>query len=288
MAQPNLNGRDTITGTNGDDVLKGGNGKDRLFGLDGNDWLDGGHGNDTHNGGSGADRFALAKAGGSDVVSDFSGPSITTEQITISFDDLPVAMIPDGYAGLNWNNIYTLEERSPPESGYDNAATSGVQIAFNGFGEIGTIDNASDFNLVKGNFTAAWNNDLNVTVSAWDNGVVVDTEHFTIDTTGPTPIAFNFTSIDMITFESFGGTDAGFGSGSGTHFAMDDLVIEREVVVPNDVIALVGGTADDIATAVAGVTANGAGDAVVSYAGANMTLVGIAPDAVTADYFVIA
>ena len=52
----------------------------------------------------------------------------------------------------------------------------------------------------------------------------------------------------------------------------------RVMVMPE---RLVGGTADDIAAAVAGVTANGAGDAVVNYAGAEMTLVGIAPNAVT-------
>jgi hypothetical protein len=142
---------------------------------------------------------------------------------------------------------------------------------------------------VKGNFTAAWNNDLNVTASAWDDGVVVGTKTFSIDTAEPTEVVFDFTSIDKITFASFGGTDAGLGGG-GEHFAMDDLVIGREVVVPGDgdAIALVGGTAGDIAAAVAGVTANAAGDAVVNYAGADMTLVGIAPNAVTADYFVIA
>jgi hypothetical protein len=118
---------------------------------------------------------------------------------------------------------------------------------------------------------------------------VVDTKTFSVDTTGPTEIDLGFNSIDQLIFESFGGTDAGLG-GTGEHFAMDDLVIGREVVVPGegDAIALVGGTAGDIAAAVAGVTANGAGDAVVSYAGADMTLVGIAPNAVTADYFVLA
>jgi hypothetical protein len=151
------------------------------------------------------------------------------------------------------------------------------------------IDNSLDFDLVKGNFTGAWNNGLNITATAWDDGVVVGTKSFSVDTTGPTETVFDFTSIDKITFESSGGTDAGLGGG-GEHFVMDDLVIGHEVVVPGegDAIALKGGTAADIANAVASVTANGAGDAVVSYAGANMTLVGIAPDAVTADYFVIA
>lgn len=311
MAQPKLDGKSTITGTDGNDVLdggdgkdilyglasndilRGGNGEDELFGGHGDDWLDGGRGDDTLTGGGGADRFALTKAGGSDIALDFSGPATTTELTTVSFDDVPGKspsttnnVIPNGYAGLNWDNIYVVHQTFFPGSGYVNGTTSGEWVAFNGFAQIGTIDNALDFNVVKGNFTAAWNNDLNVIASAWDDGVVVGTKTFSIDTTEPTEVVFDFTSIDKITFEAFNGINGN--PSLAKNFAMDDLVIGREVVVPGDAIALVGGTAGDIAAAVAGVTANGAGDAVVNYAGADMTLVGIAPNAVTADYFVIA
>ena len=66
------NGNDALYGNGADDDLLGGRGKDKLIGGDGNDWLKGGKGNDTLIGGAGADVFVFEKAGGNDIVRDFT------------------------------------------------------------------------------------------------------------------------------------------------------------------------------------------------------------------------
>lgn len=76
-----LNGADDLYGENGDDILYGGdsidnlfggNGNDRLEGGNGNDWLIGEKGDDVLTGDDGADIFLFAKAGGNDIITDFT------------------------------------------------------------------------------------------------------------------------------------------------------------------------------------------------------------------------
>ena len=54
----------------------------------------------------------------------------------INFDDFGAyADIYNGYAGLNWSNFYALNgSTNHPGSGYERGATSGSNVAFNGFG----------------------------------------------------------------------------------------------------------------------------------------------------------
>ena len=83
-------GNDTLNGGSGNDTLAGGAGDDDLLGDTGNDFLDGGDGNDTLDGGFGNDTligglsddtlygdfgldvFVYAKAGGIDIIQDFT------------------------------------------------------------------------------------------------------------------------------------------------------------------------------------------------------------------------
>jgi Ca2+-binding RTX toxin-like protein len=72
---PHVNGNlgdDTVRGGIGADTCYGGQGNDLLFGDTGDDLLSGDLGNDTLTGGFGADRFAMAKGGGFDWITDFS------------------------------------------------------------------------------------------------------------------------------------------------------------------------------------------------------------------------
>ena len=63
---------DVLTGNGGADLLRGGLGNDKVLGGIGADQLSGNQGNDTLTGGSAADVFIFAKAGGSDLITDFS------------------------------------------------------------------------------------------------------------------------------------------------------------------------------------------------------------------------
>jgi hypothetical protein len=291
------NGDDQLYGQNGDDTLYGGNDNDLLSGGNGDDWLYGeadkdvftaDHGNDHMTGGSGADVFHTGKAAGNDIVYDFSGPDETVLiSDTINFDAVPGASrvsgenpIPVGYEGFNWDNFYTLHQSYRPGSGYDTGVVSGEWVAYNASGEMAALSD-EDFNLESGYFTSAWYNDNEITIRGYQDGVEVATQVFTVGTTGPTLINFKdgFDGIDRATFSS-----------SNEHFALDDLTISREEVIPGDgdKIALDGGTADDITAVLNSLTTNADGDAVVNYRGATMTLENIAATDVTADYFMLA
>lgn len=71
-----------------------------------------------------------------------------------------------------------------------------------------------------------------MTVSGYLGGVLQDTVTFTMNTSGPTLETFNWSGINEVRFNSTGGTPnpAYIGSGSGTQFALDNLVINAQVV----------------------------------------------------------
>ena len=72
---PHVNGNlgdDVVRGGEGADRVYGGQGDDQLFGDGGDDLLSGDVGNDILTGGAGADRFAFARGGGQDWITDFN------------------------------------------------------------------------------------------------------------------------------------------------------------------------------------------------------------------------
>ena len=98
---------------------------------------------------------------------------------------------------------------------------SAANVAYNSFGTTATVSGAT-FNFVGAYLTAAWNNDLVVTVVAYDHGVLVDQQTVVVDTDAPTWFEFDFVGITDLVFSSSGGTNAGY-NGFGTHFALDDF-----------------------------------------------------------------
>ena len=145
----------------------------------------------------------------------------------INFDDLPSdtpTRISNGYAGLNWDNFYVLDgTKYLPGIGYQNGIVSSPNVAFNAYGSPATISNPNGFNLVSGYFNGAWNNGLQITATTANPGVIYSTS-FSVNTTGPTYIAFNWNNITSVTFSSAGGTSAGY-HGGGKHFALDNLTV---------------------------------------------------------------
>jgi hypothetical protein len=148
--------------------------------------------------------------------------------IVITFEDLPgdLSAIPNGYNGFNWTNMYVLDGSQPvlANSGYDHGSVSGVNVAYNGFGDPGhAITISGDpFNFIGAYFTGAWNNGLSITVNGYNNGALQNTSTFTVSTLAPSYQALNYANIDELKFSSTGGVDGGF-VGFGTHFAMDDF-----------------------------------------------------------------
>jgi hypothetical protein len=294
-------GNDTARGGGGNDTERGGSGNDQLWGDAGDDRLDGGSGNDTMTGGPGADTFVVS--GGSDVITDFS--PATTEDLLIDFEGIAPengrAPIPDGYKGLDWHpNFYAGDDNdAPPNSGFTNAINSPDSFAFNAFNRspVTFASATQDFDLRSGYFAAGWNNDLTLTVQAWDDGAQVGTATIVLDPVkvfidfqaGTAPAADSatfagrFTSIDEVRIFGAGGTPAGMG-GVDPLVAMDDLLLG--FLSDGDVIDLAPGA--NVATVVASARSDGQGGTVISPGGGSgpLTLQGVAPAEVDASWFV--
>jgi hypothetical protein len=102
--------------------------------------------------------------------------------------------------------------------------------------------NATDFDFISGQFSAAWNTDLQISVTAYDDGLIVGSAllqadpgsngyvYFidkTFDRLDSASFTGRFTSIDKLVFGSYGGVNAGLG-GSGNHFVTDNWTLAFE------------------------------------------------------------
>jgi len=159
---------------------------------------------------------------------------------TITFDDLNAgtlpgslndwsAPIPNGYAGLNWNNFGVMDVplnllAFPGDGGYENGLVSGNNAAWNEYGNPASIS-GGPFNLDSAYLTAAWNNGLQVEVEGFVGGSLTYNNTYTVNPTGPTLIGFNYLDVDEVTIISSGGVNDDVYSGSGTEFVMDNVTI---------------------------------------------------------------
>jgi hypothetical protein len=153
--------------------------------------------------------------------------------LLINFDDVNapfISTVPSGYNGYTWNNFAIANGNNNPNTGYQIGIVSQANIAFNLGSTPAYISKSDFFNLNSGYFTAAWNNDLQLTVTGFtdeggSNQKYIST--YTLQTTAPSKIVFNWTGIKRILFSSSGGTDAdATDGGGGAHFALDNLCID--------------------------------------------------------------
>ena len=162
---------------------------------------------------------------------------------TIGFDDLSnESSIYDGYHGFNWDNLVVLNandfHNKYGDNGYTNGLVSGNNVAFNTNGMVGLV-NGQSFTFNGAYLTAAWNDNLNITVEGLLDGITKYTKTVVVNTDSPNWFNFDFQDINGLQFTSFGGTDAGF-NGSGTHFAMDNFTYnEPTQYVPEPITGLV-------------------------------------------------
>jgi hypothetical protein len=152
--------------------------------------------------------------------------------VTINFDGLGNSQsISSGYNGFNWSNFFALNTTLQGVNGYSNGVVSPNNVAFNAFGNpasFSSANTADNFTLNSFYLTAAWNNGLNVLIQGFDDGNVVNSINLVVSTLSPTLFTLNWTGIDRILLTTSGGTNVGYG-GSGTHFAMDNLVVNASV-----------------------------------------------------------
>ena len=165
--------------------------------------------------------------------------AVPASATTITFDDLDLTSgvagpLPSNYAGFAWNNIYGLDAvtfKLNGTSGYDKGLVSGRNVAFVLDSSTGTMSSATPFTFNGGYFTAAWNNNMTLTIAGLVNGVQTFTDSFIIDQTGPVQKTYNWSGLTSVTFRSSGGVNAGL-FGGGTHVAIDNLSINATPAVP--------------------------------------------------------
>ncbi|MBB96295.1 MAG: hypothetical protein CML68_17090 [Rhodobacteraceae bacterium] len=152
----------------------------------------------------------------------------------IGFEDLvndegAVLPMPAGYAGFTWTNVFVMEwddYSRVSESGYRPA--SGDNLAYNHTGTPAKMARDTEFDLDQINLSAAWYEDLQLTISGYNNGVLTGEQTVTLAYGISQTFSLSdsiFDSVDEVVFTSFGGTDVPGDDGAGLHFAMDDLVI---------------------------------------------------------------
>jgi len=153
--------------------------------------------------------------------------------IVITFDDLPNSTtglpIPNGYAGLDWNDFSELNGTGfSLSSGFRTGVVSPNNVAFNTDGMDATITPAAPattFTLSDGFFTAARDSSgLLLTVTGYGPGnSLLHTTSFTLYTTGPSYENFDWTGLSEVIFSLPGG---GICSPcSPTQFVLDNLCV---------------------------------------------------------------
>ncbi|HEY7900827.1 MAG TPA: PEPxxWA-CTERM sorting domain-containing protein, partial [Caulobacteraceae bacterium] len=96
--------------------------------------------------------------------------------------------------------------------------------AYNAYGNPASFSGAG-FELVSGDFTAAWNDGLSILVQGYNGASLIDTTTFVVNTSGPTLETFDWTGLTSVTFTSSGGTHNPNLDGNGEHFALDNLSV---------------------------------------------------------------
>ncbi len=160
-------------------------------------------------------------------------------QTVVTFDDIAHSNghstdITNGYQGLDWSNIATLnpilqlaqDGPSPTNGLYYNGMVSASNVAFGGFTSPTEIYSASsNFNFLSVYLTGAWNSNLNVEVQGFGGTTLMYDQTVVLVGTTATQIAFNYMDIDRLDFNSYGGEEA-LGIDGGPIFVMDDFMFE--------------------------------------------------------------
>ena len=164
-------------------------------------------------------------------------PIVADAATLLTFDELPIqtyfGTVPNGYATLQWNQFGIIYPQNYPGNpgGYLSGMLSPSNVAFNAFvnsdgtttGSIYTQN--SVFDLDSAYLTAAWNDGLQMIALGFLGDTLTYSNSYTLSSTSPTFIDFNYDGIDRVSFISSGGTPHGYGSGGGTQVAFDNLVV---------------------------------------------------------------
>jgi hypothetical protein len=164
-------------------------------------------------------------------------PSLAKARIT--FDDLPSAVedckaFPITYRGLKWTDMSYAHEsymnKNHPNSGYVTSFINGCGPHIAYFKDDVSIESErpnATFTFVSVTACAAWNDDLQLTITGHRNSTEINTRTTTLLFGQPQLILLQWKNIDTINFKSFGGTaHSGAGSGTGSQVVITQLTID--------------------------------------------------------------
>ena len=138
------------------------------------------------------------------------------------------AMIPAGYYGLTWKNFEPLNAVAylGNPSGYGAGLLSVSNVAFNYSAYPASISKTNAFDLVSGNFTAAWNDNLQLQVVGTAAGGLLYSNNYVLSATTPMLINFNYLGVTNVTFTASGGTaHTAYTTFPYSTFALDNLTV---------------------------------------------------------------
>lgn len=139
----------------------------------------------------------------------------------LTFDDVSPALyvlIPNGYAGLRWDNFFI--ENGADSPGFAVGAVSAPNVAFNGLGDPASISSLTPFTLQSAYFTAVYVDEQQIRAQGFAGGALRYDRTYTVNSTAPTLVTFGYAGIDQVRF-SITTSPTGI-------FAMDNLVIVPE------------------------------------------------------------
>jgi len=148
---------------------------------------------------------------------------------TLTFDDLSSgpdwALIQNGYGRLQWNNFGVFNGwNRPVREGYRTGTVSLENVAFNLFGDPASIRSGTAFALNSAYLTAAFVNGMQIRLQGWVGTTLAYDNTYTVSTTAPTLIQFNYVGIDRVTFIA----------SPSSPFVMDNLVVTVPVILDSD------------------------------------------------------
>jgi len=172
-----------------------------------------------------------------------AGASAAAE--TITFDDLNGDgnhTIQNGYAGLNWDNVFIYDATHDPAglnpSGYQFSVISPFNVAFTGHGEPITVSSDTVFNLNSAYLTSVWKDNMVVEATGSLLGVTIYHDTYSLSATAATLINFDFLGIDSFGLSIFSEGTQHPGYGQATNqVAIDNLNVDVAVPEPSTWLA---------------------------------------------------
>jgi hypothetical protein len=136
--------------------------------------------------------------------------------------------ITNGYGDLSWANFYALDavNYSLNPSGYEAGIMSPNNVLYNGGSSPAAIySDKYAFILNSAYLTGAWNDNLQVQIKGYFLKKLVFSRTIILSATQPTLVKFPNKLVTEVDFYSSGGTDHAAYSGSGEHFATDNVSV---------------------------------------------------------------